>query len=223
VSERHALPAAPAIRAAGEATLRYTGRAVDEIAHVDLYSCFPAAVEVAAAELGLDCEDRERALTVTGGLTFAGGPGNNYASHAVARLVELLRGDADSYGLASAVGWYLTKHALSVFSARPPARPFASFALDPRPARARRALGDYAGPATLEAYTVTYRRDGTPEAALISALTPRGERAIVRSGRGEVIDALLATDPLGWSVALAAGGRLALEGAAPGLPVAVRG
>ena len=222
VSERHALAASPAIRALGAAALRHTGRAIDEIAHIDLYSCFPAAVEVAAGELGLDCEDARRPLTVTGGLTFAGGPGNNYTSHAVARLIELLRADADAYGLASAVGWYLTKHALSVFSARPPGKPFASFFPDPRRAPARRALRDHAGPATLEAYTVTYGRDGTPEAALISALTARGERAVMRSGRREVIDALLAADPLGWSVKLGAGERLTLELAGPELPVAAR-
>jgi acetyl-CoA C-acetyltransferase len=85
---------------------------------------------------------------------------------------------------------------------------------------ARRALANHAGRATLEAYTVTYRRDGTPEAALISALTPRGERALMRSGRADVIDALLANDPLGLPVTLDPGERLTLEQRAPKLPIA---
>jgi hypothetical protein len=44
----------------------------------------------------------------------------------------------------------------------------------------------------------------------------------MRSGRREVIDALLAADPLGWSVTLGAGERLTLEQPAPELPLAAR-
>jgi acetyl-CoA C-acetyltransferase len=40
------------------------------VTHVDLYSCFPSAVQIAAAEIGCPTQ---RDLTVTGGLTFAGG------------------------------------------------------------------------------------------------------------------------------------------------------
>ena len=37
---------------------------------VDVYSCFPVAVQIASRELKLDTT---RPLTVTGGLTWAGG------------------------------------------------------------------------------------------------------------------------------------------------------
>ena len=57
---------------------------VDQLGPVDLYSCFPSVVQIAAAELGLPVDDPARPLTVTGGLTFGGGPGNNYGTHAVA-------------------------------------------------------------------------------------------------------------------------------------------
>lgn len=123
VGERQALASAPAIRAAGRAALERAGVTIDEIAHVDIYSCFPSAVQIAARELGLAIDEPGRPLTVTGGLTFAGGPGNNYTSHAVATLLPLLRADPEAYGLATAVGWYLTKHAVGVYSARPPASP----------------------------------------------------------------------------------------------------
>ncbi len=126
------------------------GVTIDEIAHLDLYSCFPSAVQIAARELGLAIDDPARPLTVTGGLTFAGGPGNNYASHAIATLMPRLRADPEAYGLATAVGWYLTKHAVGIYSARPPRQPFAS--LDPQPPlpqprRGRRphGAGDYRG------------------------------------------------------------------------------
>ena len=167
----------------------------------DLYSCFPSAVQIAACELGLAIDDPGRPLTVTGGLTFAGGPGNNYAGHAIATLVHRLREDPDAYGLATALGWYATKHAAGVYSARPPYKPFAS--LDARPQRppARRARTDY---------TVTYERDGSPDAAIVSALTPEGERALIRTPDQDIVEAVLGTDPIGWHVNLMGAAGFAL-------------
>jgi acetyl-CoA C-acetyltransferase len=88
---------------------------------VDVYSCFPVAVQIAAAEIGLDTS---RPLTITGGLTFAGGPLNNYVMHAIARGVELLREQRRSRCLITANGGYLTKHAFGIYAAEPPPQPF---------------------------------------------------------------------------------------------------
>lgn len=210
VSERHRLADAPAIEAVGRAALEHAGVSIDEITYIDLYSCFPSAVEIAADELGLALDDPNRPLTVTGGLTFAGGPGNNYAGHAIATLYHLLRSNPDSFGLASAVGWYLTKHALGVYGTRPPRRPFAS--LEPRVqlAPARRASSDYVGSATLEAWTVAYSRDGRPDAAVISALTPQGERALARTSDPDVLNALQSHDPIDAPVSMAADQHIAV-------------
>ncbi len=76
------------------------------MAHVDLYSCFPSAVQIAADELGLPDDDPARPLTVTGGLTFGGGPGNNYGTHAVASMVGALRSEPGARGLVTGLGWY---------------------------------------------------------------------------------------------------------------------
>ncbi|MEU8243401.1 crotonase/enoyl-CoA hydratase family protein [Actinoplanes missouriensis] len=199
VSERASLASSPAIRAAGQAVLRHAGLDISDITHVDLYACFPSAVEIATDELGLDLE---RQLTVTGGLTFAGGPGNNYSGHAVVNLVPLLRSDPAASGLATALGWYLTKHAAGVFSATPPERPYADVDADlrmPRPA-ARTATGSSSGPAVLEAYTIPYDRSGSPAAAVVTALAPDGSRIVRRTTDPELIARLLAEDPLGWTV-----------------------
>jgi acetyl-CoA C-acetyltransferase len=91
VTERRDLGAAPALGHVGRAALEHAG--VDEPDHVDLYSCFPSAVQIAARELGLGLD---RPLTVTGGLTFAGGPGNDYAMHSVATLVGRLRAEPEA-------------------------------------------------------------------------------------------------------------------------------
>src|SRR5829696_8685966 len=121
VSHRPDLASSGAIRVAARQLLSLAGRGVDEVAHVDLYSCFPSAVQIAAEELGLGLD---RPLTVTGGLSFAGGPWNNYVTHAIATMLPLLRDDPSAWGLCTANGGYLTKHALGVYAARPPARGF---------------------------------------------------------------------------------------------------
>ena len=115
---RRDLGASPAIGIAGRAALDLAGVGVDDLAHVDLYSCFPSAVQIAAEEIGLGTD---RPLTVTGGLSFAGGPWNNYVSHSIATMVERLRDDAGSLGLVTANGGYLTKHAFGVYSTTPAA------------------------------------------------------------------------------------------------------
>ena len=208
VSERAELAASPALRSAGRAVLRHCRLAIDAVAHIDLYSCFPSAVEIAARELGLTTDDPSRPLTVTGGLTFAGGPGNNYSSHALATLIGRLRDDPSEYGIATAVGWYLTKHAIGVYSAQPPRTPFANTLLDPPPPTRRAAgadAGGLAGPATLEAYALPYRRDGAPEAAILSAVARDGTRVLARSDDAGLMRALLAEDPLGAPLELARG------------------
>jgi acetyl-CoA C-acetyltransferase len=200
VSERDGLARSPAIHAVGRAALQHAQLAIDDVAHVDLYSCFPSAVQIAAAELGLRIDDPTRPLSVTGGLTFAGGPGNNYSGHAIATLTHRLRQNPDAFGLASAVGWYLTKHAIGVYSGRPSRRPFALLEPQMRRRPARRVRADYVGTATVEAYTVTYGRECIRESAIISALTPQEERALIRTPDGEVIDALLADDLAGAAI-----------------------
>ena len=91
ISHRPELHRSPAIRLAGQAALALGGVGIDDVGPIDLYSCFPAVVQMAAHELGLPIDDPARPLTLTGGLTFGGGPGNNYTSHGIARCVEALR------------------------------------------------------------------------------------------------------------------------------------
>ena len=75
--------------------LAAAGVGVDDIARFDLYSCFPSAVQMAMKELGLagPAGGDDRPLTVTGGLSFFGGPGNNYVTHSVAAMVDACRAD----------------------------------------------------------------------------------------------------------------------------------
>ena len=88
---------------------------------VDVYSCFPVAVQIASRELKLDTT---RPLTVTGGLTWAGGPLNNYVMHSIVRMAQLLRERQGQKGLITANGGYITKHAFGVYSSEPPSQAY---------------------------------------------------------------------------------------------------
>jgi len=178
VSTRADLRSSPAIRVAGARALELAGVGAGDLAHVDLYSCFPSAVQVAAAELGLGLD---RDLTVTGGLCFAGGPWNNYVTHSIATMLTVLRAEPGAIGLVTANGGFITKHAFGVYSTEPPASGFrwekpqeeidASFT--PTPV----AAPDHDGPVTVEAYTVMHDRDGNPELGIAAVRTAEGERA----------------------------------------------
>ena len=177
VSERIDLHSSPAIRIAGRRCLELAGVGVEDLTHIDLYSCFPSAVQIAAAELAIPMD---RPLTVTGGLTFAGGPLNNYVTHSIATMAGLLRQDPGSPGLCTANGGYVTKHAFGVYSCTPPAEGFRAencqAAIDAlvEPAKARVA-SDHVGDVTIEAYTVMFDREGADHALV--ALDARPESA----------------------------------------------
>ncbi len=175
VSHRRDLHSSPAITEAGRRVYELAGVGPGDLAHVDLYSCFPSAVQVAAESLGLGFD---RQLTETGGLTFAGGPLNNYVTHSIATMISRLRTDAGTVGLVSANGGFLTKHAIGIYSTEPPATPYRTdnvqAVVDQVPAHT--VDEGYQGPVTIEAYTVMHGHDGSPEVGLCALTTPAGAR-----------------------------------------------
>lgn len=198
VSNRPDLAFSPAIRAAGRATLTLAGVGVDDIAHVDLYSCFPSAVQVAAVALGLPLDRR---LTVTGGLTFAGGPWNNYVTHSIATMVDVLR-RSPGLGLCSANGGLLTKHAVGIYSTEPPAEGFRATRLGCLTANARSLAASERATATVEAYTVMHGRSGEPERAHLTAILPDGRRGWGVTTKPEVMASMTVTEWCGSAVEL---------------------
>src|SRR5271156_75276 len=121
IAERDELHRSTAIRIAGARVLELADLGIDDVDYVDLYSCFPSAVQVAAAELGLGLDDPGRPLTVTGGLTFAGGPWRHYVMHSIATMAQLLVANPGRRALITANGGYLTKHSFGVHRTAPPA------------------------------------------------------------------------------------------------------
>jgi acetyl-CoA C-acetyltransferase len=218
ISERPELHRSPAIRLAGAAALEQAGLGIDDIAFVDLYSCFPVVVQMAALELGLAIDDQERPLTLTGGLTFGGGPGNNYTSHGIARAVGALRSAPDSAALVSGLGWYATKHSLGVYASRPPAhggkRSFAWKNVQPAvDALPRCAVDpDASGAVRVETYTVTFDRDGAPESGILACRTAGGGRAWGNVSDAETLALLCVEEGIGRTGDLATDGTLTLAG-----------
>lgn len=188
VSERDNLYSAPGMRTAAHTCLDLCSLTADDVDHVDLYSCFPSAVQVAAREIGLS---EQRPLTVTGGLTFGGGPLNNYVTHAIARMVEVLRARPEEMGLVTANGGILTKHAIGVYSSQPPPSPFqhrdVQDIADGFPTRDVEVWPR--GSVVTETYTVMYRND-QPQAGFVSLLTGDGKRTWGRVEDSDVLHAM---------------------------------
>lgn len=183
VSERPRLDACPSMSFAARQAMARAGVAIDDLDLFDLYSCFPVAVELACEGIGL-AEDDPRGLTVTGGLPYFGGPGNNYSLHAIAAMAEKLRASAGSRGLVTANGWYLTKHAAGVYGSAPPV---GTRHADPREEEARHREGPVPlslapeGPAFIETYTVLHGRDGEPETGIVVGRLASGPRFLAHT------------------------------------------
>lgn len=185
VTERINYHSSPAIRAVGARALGMAGVTIGDIAHFDLYSCFPSAVQIARDMLGIAPED-PRPLTVTGGLPYFGGPGNNYVTHSIAAMVEKLRTDRGTLGLVTANGWYVTKHSAGIYSTDPPKNAWVRadpsigqmrIDAEPHPAFADAPSGD----ATVETYTVLFDRDGAPERGIVIGRLADGTRFIANT------------------------------------------
>jgi len=179
VSNRDTFARTPAIELGGRRVLSLAGVSIDDVSIIDLYSCFPSAVQLGAQSLGID--PLERQWSRTGGLPFAGGPWNNYVMHAIATVVDDLRRQPDEKALVWGNGGFATKHAFGVYATAPPEGGFVhddpQDEIDALPSRSLATATEAAGPARVEAYTVMFDRDGDPERAISACLLDDGRRA----------------------------------------------
>ena len=181
ISQRPDLASQPAIGLVGRKAFELANTEAGAIDNVDLYSCFPAAVQMAAHELGYSL-DRE--LTVTGGLTFSGGPLNSYVMHSIAGTMRRLRerGAAGrrETALVSSIGGFIAKHAVAIYGLDPAASPgFRHARVDaeagtlPR----REFHEDFAGDGRVETFAVMPGKDGAQDHLLLSCGVDDGARA----------------------------------------------
>lgn len=224
VSNRADLCSSPALRLAGRDAYALAGVGPLDIDHVDLYSCFPAAVQIGGIELGLVPNDGSadgtewgaigaaQPLTVTGGMTFAGGPLNDYTSHGIATMAGVLRAEPGAIGLCTANGGYTTEHAVVIMSTEPP-RAGAYRHAEPQAevdALPRVELDDaWVGPVTVESATVPHDREG-PTHVLLAARTPGGQRTWCSSTDPALVEAAETTELVGHAAVRTADATLEL-------------
>lgn len=158
----------PGMAAAFADACAAAGVGIDDVAHLDLYSCFPSSVSLALDALGLEADDARAPFTVTGGLPYFGGAGSCYLVASIAALADVLVADPGGIGMATGVGMHLTKHAAGLWSTTPPGPGVRILAgPDPGPAIRRPIVEVHHGPATVVAATVHHGRDGAPTDGLV--------------------------------------------------------
>lgn len=184
ISDRINHHSSPAMRTVAAETLAMADCSLDDIGAFDLYSCFPSAVQIGCKEMGL-AEDDPRGLTVTGGLPYFGGPGNNYVTHSIAEMMNRVRAQPGLRGMVTANGNYVTKQSAGIYSTTPPERRFS-----PKPPKTYQARIDAekgpplveiaSGSATVETYTVMHDRQG-PTYAIVFGRDAQGRRFIANT------------------------------------------
>jgi acetyl-CoA C-acetyltransferase len=186
VSARSELARCPGAAIAGAAVLQSSGIAANDVDLLEFYSCFPVAVEMVVAELGVPAG---RSLTVTGGMSFAGGPYNNYVLQATCRMAELLRAGQGRTGLVGSISGVLTKQGFCLWSRQPGASPFESRDVTSAVARATpttEVVQRYVGPAAIAGYTVLHA-NGAPPRGVILADLPDGQRAMAATDDEDLV------------------------------------
>jgi acetyl-CoA C-acetyltransferase len=184
ISDRINHHSSPAMRIVSNETLSMANCTLDEIGAFDLYSCFPSAVQIGCQEMGL-AEDDPRGLTVTGGLPYFGGPGNNYVTHSIAEMMNRVRAKPGVKGMVTANGNYVTKQSAGIYSCEPPEHSFSPKAPDTYQSqidadKGPEVVDTASGAATIETYTVMHDRQG-PSRAILFARDSQNRRFIANT------------------------------------------
>lgn len=208
ISERVNYHTSPAMRTMGEVAFEQSGWSVDELDFIDIYSCFPVAVAIACEMLGI-AEDDRRGLTITGGLPYHGGAGNNYVMNSIATMVDTLRAQPGKKGLITANGGYLTKHAIGLYSTEPTPvrtqeRPWRR--LDPAAYQAKIDAQPHpefaaggSGTAQIETYTVLFDRNNEATEGLVMTRLEDGRRTPAKVIDRALLNEWVQNDAIGLS------------------------
>jgi acetyl-CoA C-acetyltransferase len=228
VSARAQLHRCPGAQIAGSAALEAAGIASAALDHVELYSCFPLAVEIYAAELGIDTS---RDLTVTGGMSFAGGPYNNYVLQSTCRMAGQLREDCarnqsasngashntairrPHFGLVSSVSGVLTKQGFGLWSDMPgPGGLVFADCSDAVKAvtQTKPVVDGNRGLGTVVGYTVLHE-GAAPACAVVLAEIDGGRRALATTHEAQAIARLEHDECCGTTVRLDGDGRFSIS------------
>lgn len=175
LSQRPDLAANPASIASVETALTRAGKGMADMRHLDFYSCFAIPVFNQMDRFELAADD-PRGLTLTGGLPFFGGAGNNYSAHAIAEAVQAVRRDRGSYALVGANGGWMSKYATGIYSTDPADWSLCRFDRLATPEHRVTVASEPPGEAVVESYTINYGKTGA--IAIWIGRNPAGERVV---------------------------------------------
>lgn len=195
LSEREDLAVSPMAGLVAKQALRMAGLKADNIAAWDIYSCFPCAITAITDALDLPT-DGSATLTLTGGLPYFGGPGNNYSMHGLAEAVWRCRGDSEAYTAVTANGGFLSKHATGIFSCKPTSLDWQGLESKIDNAQIpRKALAQNPSSGTICTYSLNYRK-GELKKAIVLGETAAGERFACTTSRDDAhtLEVLAASD-----------------------------
>jgi acetyl-CoA C-acetyltransferase len=204
VTEREYFYSSPSVKVAVDMALEQAGLGLQEIDYLEFYSCFPSAPRIARNMLGIPKDD-PRPLTVAGGMPSFGGPGNNYALHAICTMAELLRQNPAKIGLVQALSWFISKHSVGIYSgeaaggAWSPLSPESYQAeLDRLKLKGPRLVDDASGSATVETFTLFHDREGRPTTAVIIGRLDDGSRFLARPEPDDrILNAMMEKEVIG--------------------------
>ena len=202
ITDRLNYYSSPVLRRAGQEALSMAGKSIHEMELFDIYSCFPSAVQIACDELGIAHTD-PRGLSLTGGLPYFGGPGNNYSMHAIAQMMIKLREHPGKFGLLNANGWFLTKHSLGIYSTSQPNKQWRRNQADLYQQEILCNTGPNFtespdGDATIETFTVLFDRNKGAHTGIIIGRLNNGDRFLAETPSSlDVLNDLMQNDAVG--------------------------
>jgi len=214
MSQRAQLHRSPAVRLVAERALTLANKRIDEINFIDFYSCFPVAVRIQAVELGLPLMGN---YSLTGGMTFGGGPLNNYAIQALVSVAEKLREHPQASAYVSSISGMMTKYGASVWTGSTPSRPFRFADLSAEVASADPGvalLENAEGIARIVAYTINFGKDAQgeemPQRAIV-VCDIDAHRAVAFSEEADVMQRMMHEEYCGKEIMLGNNGRFHLS------------
>lgn len=204
VASRKDLGGSAGFQVAGEVAMELAGVNFNDVRLRELYSCFPFAVRAQLQEFGMD---PSAGISVTGGMTFGGGPLNNFVYQATVKMAQLLRENPAETGLVTTVSGMLTKQACALWSATPGAGDWAFADVTERVSEVSEVcelVADYQGEASVAGYTVLYQGLEPWRAVAVFDL-PGGQRTVAYSENAQLLEQMLTEECCQRVYQLAAG------------------
>jgi acetyl-CoA C-acetyltransferase len=201
LSDRINFHSSPAMNISCKEALEMADCTIEDIDFYDIYSCFPSAIKIACDEMGIDI-DTNKQLTVTGGLPYFGGPGNNYVTHSISEIMNRVRKVSRSKGLVTANGNYITKQSIGIYSSEEPMKPF--FLKNPNlyqnyinELKGPSVINSPNGDASIETYTIINDRKG-PSFSIVFGRMDNGNRFIANTIKSnQLLSSMMTNDYLG--------------------------